>query len=433
MIAPPCELQDGAAEIQALFAEARRRRRRRRIAGLIAGLVLAGSAAIGLAGGGRQHHAAARVSAPEHVRAVLARPGPPKFSLPAASVAWAAFGQLHIGDAATMAQHVAATDVGWFEQAGGHLFWSGYGRQDGLIRDFDIATGKIRRLVRGQDLFASPDGRTIYIVRTSTRFIEMAADGSGPKHLLTVPAGWYLPSYGSDAVAQGGIVLNANDDGSRPAPVIAIWYPRTGQVTIVGDGIPADVVTPPGARHSLIAWFPGSCRSGDCPIEITNTRTMATLTVRSPLRRGFTYAEGTFSPGGGRLAAFARRGSLSSNLANHSVLAIISTRTGRLRLVPAAHLLTQEDAGWAVWLPGGQRLLVGALLYSYAVDAQTLAARGFFFSPGAAGSYGDHNIMDSGDINFSATVLPPAAAGLRIRRPVPPHVPAPPRVPGRPQ
>jgi hypothetical protein len=136
--------------------------------------------------------------------------------------------------------------------------------------------------------------------------------------------------------------------------------------------------------------------------------------VRSPLRHGFTDPGSAFSPGGRRLAVFARQASLNSNRANRSELAIINTRTGTLRLAPAAHLLTQEDAGWAVWLPGGQRLLVGALLYSYAVDAKTLAAMPFFFFPAAASTYGDHDIMESGDINFSATVLPSAVPGARI-------------------
>jgi hypothetical protein len=47
----------------------------------------------------------------------------------------------------------------------------------------------------------------------------------------------------------------------------------------------------------------------------------------------------------------------------------VNTRTGAVRPVRAARLVTQEDAGWILWLPGGRRLLAGALAYSYAVDA----------------------------------------------------------------
>ena len=80
-------------------------------------------------------------------------------------------------------------------------------------------------------------------------------------------------------------------------------------------------------------------------------------------------------------------------------MAIASTRTDALRLVPAVRLVTTEDVGWARWLPGG-RLLAGAESGSYAVNTQTLAARPFSFS----GSPGQ-DITSSGDINFSASVL----------------------------
>ena len=83
------------------------------------------------------------------------------------------------------------------------------------------------------------------------------------------------------------------------------------------------------------------------------------------------------------------------------MLGIVNTRTGALRLVPAARLVTTEDVGWARWLPGGNRLIAGAEAGSYAVNALTLAARPFSFS----GSPGQ-DIESSGDINFSATVLP---------------------------
>ena len=81
--------------------------------------------------------------------------------------------------------------------------------------------------------------------------------------------------------------------------------------------------------------------------------------------------------------------------------AIVNTRTGTLRLVRAARLATYEDVGWARWLPGGNRLIVGAETGSYAVNAAIHAARPFSFF----GSHGK-DIEGSGDINFSATLLP---------------------------
>jgi hypothetical protein len=419
MIAPPGRASARAAEIRALFAEARRRRRRRRLLGSAVGLMLAGSAVTSLAIGGRAHDPAPRIRAGEGP-AVVAQRSPARFTLPPARVAWLDYwGGLHIGDVAAMTQHVVATvrsdEAGRLVRAGGHLYWPDINKTSAPIRDYDIATGRIRHLAPGQSVFASADGRHIYIVQTGTRVIERPADGSGGQRRLRVPAGWYLPGnpMGVAGVADGGIVVSASDYRSGPRAAIAVWTPRTGQVKIIGTGLPWAAATPHAAHYSLLAWTHASCTILDCPIEITNTSTLATVTVRSPLGYGFTEGDGVFSPDGKRLALFARRASLNSSRANQSELAIVSTGTAAVRLVPAAHLLTQEDAGWAAWLPGGQRLLAGALLYSYAVDLKTLAARPFFFLPGAASRYGGHDIMNSGDINFSVTVLPPAAPGAR--------------------
>ncbi|HEY2076924.1 MAG TPA: hypothetical protein VGH53_11350 [Streptosporangiaceae bacterium] len=99
----------------------------------------------------------------------------------------------------------------------------------------------------------------------------------------------------------------------------------------------------------------------------------------------------------------------SSCCANSSMVAIVSTGTGTVHPVPAARLETQEDAGWILWLPGGNRLLAGALLDSYAVDAQTYGSRPFFFYPQKAEArMPPQNIMDMPGINFSAVLLPQA-------------------------
>lgn len=406
MIAPPAS--GSAADIIALFAEARRRRRRRRITAAAVSLAVAGSVMIGLTAGGGHHDPAPRAAASSR-RAVITKPRTPGFALPAAHVAWVDYnGQLHIGDVATGTQHVVANipsdGGGWFLRARGHLYWPDFNSNKNIvaIRDYDLATGKIRQLPRGESVFASADGRHLYILRSATSLIELHADGSGPPRSLTSPAGWYF-SYSPVGVADGGIVVNANDDrGKLHVPTIAIWYPRTGQVQVIGRGGGVmDEYTPRGGSYSLLAWTPGSCAFRNCPLKITNTATLVTVTARSPLGHGFTEGNGTFSPDGTELAVFVRRASINSSWPNHSELALINTRTGTLRVVRAAKLVTQEDAGWVLWLPGGQRLLAGALLYSYAVDAKTLAVRPFFFFPG-----NEHDIMTSPDVNFSAVIIP---------------------------
>ncbi|MGH3152462.1 MAG: hypothetical protein ACRDOB_17285, partial [Streptosporangiaceae bacterium] len=100
LIAPPSHGLPDAAQVQVLFAEARRRRFRRRLAAGVVSLVLAGLA-VAVSSGAWSHPPrrgpahAARLPAAAHRG--------PGFSLPPATVAWVDYsGQLHIGDVATL-------------------------------------------------------------------------------------------------------------------------------------------------------------------------------------------------------------------------------------------------------------------------------------------------------------------------------------------
>jgi hypothetical protein len=417
LIAPPGRRLPDAAQLQVLFAEARRRRWRRRLAAGVVCLVLAGlAAAVSIGAWSYQPwrggaHAAHRPAAINRV---------PGFSLPPATVAWVDYsGRLHIGDVATLAQHVAGTipawaGAGWLVQAGGRI----YGAGSPVIREFDFATGTTLRLGAGAGVFPSADGRHAYVERTSTSLAEMRPSGRGVLRRLHTPVGWYLvPNAAGEVTASvggGGILVSSRLAGPSRTPWnLAAWDPATGKVTLVArSAVVVGAYTPPGGRYSLIAWAPAPCMSGSCPIEITNTATRATVTARSPLPYGFTGQGAVFSPDGTRLAVFERTASINSSCcANNSVLAIVNTRTGAVRAVRPARLVTEEDAGWILWLPGGRRLLAGALSYSYAVDTTTYAARPFFFFPQTADvPHADHNIMDTPDINFSAVLLPSVAA-----------------------
>jgi hypothetical protein len=417
LIAPPSHRLPDAAQVQVLFAEARRRRRRRRLAAVVVSLVLAGLA-VAVSIGAWSHQPRRGPAHAAHPPAAAHRA--PGFTLPPATVAWVDYsGRLHIGDVATRAQHVAGTipawaGAGWLVQAGGRIYGADINQNAASVREYDIATGKIRYLAPGNSVFTSADGRHLYIVRTGTRLIELAADGTGAARQLALPAGWYLSGLLDNWSAAGGIVVYSMDAYPSRSPVtLAVWNPATGSVRIIGrDRDIIDAYTPPGGRYSLIAWAPARCMPGNCPIEITSTATRATVTARSPLPYGFA-AGAAFSPDGTRLAVFERTASISSSCcANSSVLAIVNTRTGAVRAVRAARLVTEEDAGWILWLPGGRRLLAGALSDSYAVDTTTYAALPFFFFPQTADGPGaDHDIMDTPDINFSAVVLPSVPAG----------------------
>lgn len=399
MIAPPGRRPRGLTEPEVLFAEARRRRRRRRLAGGTACLLLAGLVAAGLVTAWPRHGAVIP-GAPAAGRA-------PGITLPPARVAWVDYGgQLHLGDLATRTQHVVATiDASAGDPmilAGGRLYWASTSKRLASIRDYDIATGRMGYLARGDSVFASADRRHIYIVQTATRLIELPAAGIGRSHRLTLPAGWQMSGdLGNWAVADGIVVYSGPPTQRWHPTTLAVWTPETGHVKIIGRDLDIiDTYTRRDASHSLLAW------TSHGVLGITNTSTLASLTVRSPRRYGFTYgglfSSGAFSPDGTRLAVFVNTTNPQDPYTTpSSVLGIVNTTTGALRLVHATHLVTTEDVGWARWLPTGNRLIAGAEAGSYAVNAVTFAVRPFSFSGSPR-----RDIENSGDINFSATVLP---------------------------
>lgn len=394
--------QANGPDIEVLFAEARRRRRHRRLLGAAVSLVLAGAVAAGVTVGGGGHGAAIR-RGDGRPPAVTAKSHASRLALPAVQLAWDDSGSLMVGDPATGALSagpaVDASTTAPLVFAAGQLYWADANRDGAPIRAYDLAAGKIRYLPRGEAVFTSIDGRNLYIARNDHLLLELPADGSGRALVLRAPAGWRMSgiTFGwAPTVAAGGIIVysSGNQDYVPPGAREGLWNPATGQVRMLGAGIEIfGVYTPPGARYSLVAWVPPSRDIAlDDSLRITNTSTGATVVARSPLHHGFVAGGGpAFSPGGTQMAVFVRTARLGSSN-GMSELAIVSTRTGVVRLVPGTKLYTTEDAFWAVWLPGSERILAGALVSAYAVDARTLAVRPFTFFPSADG--------------FSSIVLP---------------------------
>jgi len=332
--------------------------------------------------------------------------------LPAAQVAWVDYnGRLHIGSLITGRQRVAAAansdPVVPLIAAGHHLYWVNTGGTYWQIQSLDLATGKIASLGFGMAVFASADGRHVFIAQTGASLLELPVAG-GRSRSLNLPAGWFVAGLNDDftspAAVAGGVLVQASDSNSSSRLTkLAIWDADSGRLTLISSGVSANggllgTVTPPGAHYSLVAWWRGSCYPSSCTIEITNTVTRLTRTLRSPLGHGF--ASGVaFSPDGGELAAFANTIGISTTPAP-AELAIISTRTGAARLVPRVSLVMGEDVAWARWLSGGRVLLVGGGLFSGVVNSDTLSVRPYFFMRGR-----DHNIEDSQDVNYSAVVI----------------------------
>jgi hypothetical protein len=420
-----------AAQVRVLFAEARRRRRRRRAAA-VAAVVLA-------ALGATAAWAAAwpPVSAPGQARGAAQAPGG-WLGLSRAGaplVAWVDDSSgLHVGDLATgrqrLAARVNADPTVPLVSAGGRLYWvdtaggdlPGYGYWPDVVRSLDLATGRISSLAPGQALFASADGRHVFIA-WGMSLIEVPASGQGPARQLTDPPGWFVPGNGGTlgggpgdlGAVSDGVLVQASDYQVSPLPTaLGVWDLRTGKVRVLGrmangdDGL-IGAVTPPGSRSSLVAWLPASC--GVVPgfhcVRITDTATGSGVTVPSPTRYGFAIGGG-FTADGRWLAVFVITGVGSRHAGPSAQLAIVSTRTGRLRLVPGARYQIGAATLWAGAVPGGEQILAGGPANAYLVSAVNLAERAIYFLPG------DRRSLDiSRDVNYSAAILAPASGRSR--------------------
>jgi hypothetical protein len=218
---------------EALFAEAHRRRR---LAAGVASLILAGSTAAGLMAAGPRHGTATY----HGHRGTAAVPLTPGFTVPPARVAWVDdSGRLRIGELATGTQRVVATvDASPADPvivAGGRLYWAALDDKAAPIREYDVATGKVRTLARGNSVFTSVDGRELYIAQGGSRLIELRADGTGAPRQLELPAGWHMSGLlGNWSVAGGIVVYSSDADPSRRPVTLAVWNPAIGSATIIG-------------------------------------------------------------------------------------------------------------------------------------------------------------------------------------------------------
>jgi hypothetical protein len=199
-----------------------------------------------------------------------------------------------------------------------------------------------------------------------------------------------LPAGFGVAVVNGILVQSTADAGTGLSSVLAVWNPRSGRVKVLGRGFGAYSE----AGSSELAWMPASCRFPmNCPITITNTVTLASRTLRSPLRYGFALG-GAFSPDGRQLAVFVNT-TLGAG-GGQAELAIVSIKTGGLRLVPEVRLRLGQDIAWARWMPDGKQLIAGSIASTYLVTVPALSALPVRFTRST-----------DQEINYSATVIPP--------------------------
>jgi hypothetical protein len=292
--------------------------------------------------------------------------------------------------------------VYWVDPAG--AFVPALGHWSQVVKYLDLATGTIGTAGPGQTVFASADGRDLLMSQTATSLTETPVMADGAPRQLSLPRGWYLPGGdglpqvgGVDLATANGIIVQSEESPGRRAPVLAVWQPHSGKVEVIGRGLAVlDAYTPPGARYSLLAWLPAACPFPDnCLLKITNTATLSTTTVRSPLPGGFAVG-GAFSPDGTRLAVF-----LNTAAGRAAQLALVNPGTGAVRVARSPRVALGQDYAWARWLPDGRHLIVGAgTPGAWLVDSTTLSAKPLSFArhPG-------HNIGNSQDINDTAAIV----------------------------
>jgi len=405
----------GPAAPLAVFLAARRRRRRRWQTGAALALVASLVAAAGWVTWLRV--------APSHDQGLrdTASPGGP-FRPAAAAAVWFDGARLRSGDIHVSGQVTqrggpeVSADLLPLVQAAGRVYWvnpmGGWvppgAWYPSVVQYLDLATGRTGIAGPGSTAFLSADGSELLMAQDATTLGERPVAG-GALRQRALPRGWYLPGgdglpeFGHpDLATANGIVVQSRERGSWRPQVYGLWDPARRVVRVLGRGLAViGSWTPPGARYSLLAWLPAVCRFPDnCRLSITNTATWATMTVRSPLPGGFAVG-GAFSPDGTRLAVFpqtAPRGEVPGQ----ARLALVDPRTGAVRMARQPQMTLGMDVAWALWLPDGQHLMVGASSESSLVDAVTLSARPLSLAGGQGHATGNGH-----GLNFTAAILPP--------------------------
>jgi hypothetical protein len=422
-----------------LFPEARERRRRRWLASVALVVVVVAGPALAMTvlepGTPTPQRPARTPSLPT---------GPITDTGAAPQIAWADyFGQLHLGALAGLTERVVARadadPTASLVSLDHTIFWVRAQLPNGnqtvdpishpMVQGFDTTTGRAFTVAPGMQVIASLDRTFLYVETDVGHLSEYWPNGVSRAHILQLPNGWYLsdPSLLGDPtpVVADGILVESTSarNGSRvddcshaagalcpatsrlqhlsnKALTLGIWDPATGHVRVVGRVWKViGSYTRPGARSSLVAWAPASCENAEnCSLHITDTATLSTRLVHSPLGHGFDWGGG-FSPDGTQLAVFVR--TAQWDLSPTTELALVSG-SGSIRVVPGALVNIGDALAWAEWYPDSINLIAGGVASPdgvtsdnhYVVDAQTGSVVPFRF------------VADgSGDVNFSVVPL----------------------------
>jgi hypothetical protein len=239
----------------------------------------------------------------------------------------------------------------------------------GNVFAYDTVTGRLRAFASGQRVFKDAGSTDVFVDPNNADSYASLAKYTVQGRLIqrfTYPGGWYLPDgfalgTSSPALAHDQILVQSQamtKFNAAKVPKLAVWTPATGEVRAFGYGFVVATYTDNHGAYSLVAWVPAQCLSAsNCPLEVTDPVTRVTREIRSPLGFGFSWGA-AFSPDGSQLAAFAKTDASGYGTKLKPVLIDVAART--TRVVSSATISVGDIAAWAQWLPGSERLIVGA-------------------------------------------------------------------------
>ena len=306
-------------------------------------------------------------------------------------VVWFASGGLHLGNPSQGSNRVVAqvdATATRLVSIGSRVYFFRRGSPDvsaanggNRIAVLDVGSGRVHSLGAGINLTTTADGRDLLVAIDPIHLVKLSPTGARLSPVWTVPSGYTLNTYASQhplaAVAGGIAVESTRSSPTSGAYVLAIWYPSRGTIRVLGrDAFVIGSYTPPGANHSLLAWINGSGVGVDVNrLAITDTATMTTRLISSPLSGVFSSAVsqygpdvvefgsnflggGAFSPDGRQLAAFVS--AFRPHDWPNAQLVLVNPNTGSVQLIANTLIQIGEPAGWATWSPTGSDLFGGS-------------------------------------------------------------------------
>lgn len=245
------------------------------------------------------------------------------------------------------------------------------------LEEFNVSTNRLRSLGAAVNVTKTVNGRELLVAVDPRHLVEMSPRGVRLSPVWNVPSGYTLETYLAQhplvAVAGGIVVesarpvaLSRGNQAPDAAYSMAIWNISSDSIRSIGqDVFVIGAYTRHGANHSLLAWVDASGVGEDANrLAITNTATLRTTLIASPLRATPTefgnnfLGGGAFSPDGHWLAAFVT--TIRPHDWPNAQLVLVNPDNSSVQLVSNTVVQIGEPQGWVTWSPTGTALFGGS-------------------------------------------------------------------------